>query len=484
MKSVLLAVALVQLLATCDGPPYERPDAMLPPVYRDAGASPSPGPSYGDLGWWQIFHDPELLKLERTAVAANQNVLVAAQRIQQAQAQLTIVASNKYPQINAVLSAPYQQTNGTVSLFSPRSTFTPNGLLTLQYEVDLFDKVGSATAAARAQVLQSEYARETVLSTVVASVATLYFQLRELDEELDISKATLVARNESLALVRARLEGGIGTLQDVDQATQLVAQVQAAIPQLQSAIESTENALTILTGGYPAAVPRGLSLAEQMTLPDVPPAGVPAALIERRPDIKQSEAALIAANAQIGEARALLFPQFTIGAQAGAGSTQANNVGIAKLLGGAVTTTYGQGFVGILPQLVQQIFNAGAAHANVGAAEAGKEAALEQYIQTIHQSLGDVSDAVVGYREARTSTAAQAVNAAAAVDSLRLADLRFEGGVTSYLEVLISATQSYSAQLSLVQARYNERATLVQLYQSLGGGWQPEPEPSPSPTRL
>jgi multidrug efflux system outer membrane protein len=475
MKLALLLAAFVQLLAECSGPPYSRPDTMLPPVYRDETTASQTGPSMGDLGWWQIFKDPELLHLERTAVAQNQDVLVAAQRVQQAMAQLTITHSGAFPQINAVLSAPYQQTNGSISLFSPRSTFAPNGLLTLQYEVDLFDKVGSATAAARAQVLQSEYSRETVMSTVVASVATLYFQLRELDDELAISQQTLIARKKSLDLVTARLEGGIGTLQDVDQATQLVAQVEAAIPQLQSAIEATENALTILIGQNPGPVTRGLPLAQQIDLPDAPAAGLPAALIERRPDIKASEAALIAANAQIGQARALLFPQFTIGASAGAGSSQANNVGLATLLGKAATTTYGQGFVSILPQLVQQIFNAGAVRAGVGAAQAGREAALLQYVETIHQSLGDVSNSLVSYREARTSVAAQTINAKAAAESTDLANDRFEAGVTSYLEVLVSDTQSYSAELNLVQAQYLERNSLVQLYKALGGGWQEEP---------
>lgn len=475
MKLALLALIVAQVLALCSGPPYDRPDAALPPVYPDATGAPQT-PSMGDLGWWQVFQDPELLRLLRTAVAQNQDVLVAAQRVQQAEAQLTIVHAGQFPQLNAVLSAPYQQTNGKISLASPRSTFAPNGLLTLSYEVDLFGKVSSATAAARAVVLQSEFAREQVLSTLVASVATVYFQLRELDEELVIAQRTLIARKESLDLVEARLEAGIGTLQDVRQAQELVAQVEAAIPQIKSSIVQSENALTVLIGGYPGSIPKGLNLQEQIALPEVPSTGVPSSLIERRPDIKAAEAALIAANAQIGEARALLFPQFNITAATGAGSAQANGIGILTLLGQTGAATYGQGYVSIVPQIVQQIFNAGAVRANVAAAQAGKEAATLQYIQTIHQDVGDVSNALVAYDYGRNITEAEVEQTAAAVDSTRLANLRFEGGVTSFLEVVVSETQAYSAEIELVEAQFDERESLVQLYKALGGGWQAEPQ--------
>lgn len=474
MKFIAAGILAAQLLATCAGPPYQRPDAALPPVFPDATASPASSESMGDLGWWQVFQDPVLQQLLRTAVAQNQDVLVAAQRIQQAEAQLTIAGAGRFPQINAVLSAPYQRTNGQLPVTTPRSTFAPNGLLTLSYEVDLFGKVSSATAAARATLLQSEFARETVLSTIVSSVATLYFQLRELDGELVVTQQTLTARQASLDLVSARLTGGIGTLQDVRQAQELVAQVQAAIPQLRSGIRQTENAIAVLIGGYPHSIARGYGLQRQIAMPGVPATGVPSSLIERRPDIKASEAALIAANAQIGEARALLFPQFTISASAGVVSAQAVTQGIGSVIPSGVKT-YGEGIVSIVPQIVQQIFNAGAARANVGLNEAGKEAATLQYIETIHQDVEDVSNALVSYDEGRKNETAQTAETAAAVDATRLASLRYESGVTSYLEVLVSETQSYAAEISLIQSRYNEREALIQLYKALGGGWQPEP---------
>ncbi len=476
MKIVFLWLIAVQILATCVGPPYQRPDAMLPPVYPDASATPANTASMGDLGWWQVFKDPQLQKLIRTAVAQNQDVQVAAQRVQQAMAALTIAHAAAFPQINLVLTAPYQQTNGQISAATPRSTFVPTGLLTLAYEVDLFGKVSSATAAARANVLASEFARETVLSTVVTSAATIYFQILELDQELVISRNTLAARKKSLELVTARYEGGIGTLQDVRQSQELVAQVEAAIPVLERSIVQSENSLSILIGGYPNHVQRGLGINEQVALPDVPATGLPSSLIERRPDIKQAEAVLISANAQIGEARALLFPQFNISASAAVASVQANGVEVQSILRRPVSTTLGQGYISLIPQIVQQIFNAGAARANVSASEAGKEAATLQYILTIHQDVGDVSNALVAYDQNRKAEAAQARYAAAAIDSTRLANLRYDGGITSYLEVLVSQVQSYAAEISLVQAEYEERQAIVQLYKALGGGWQNEPQ--------
>ncbi len=481
MKLVLLGIVIVQLLYTCT-PKYTRPDAAQPVDFRFEENAPGLVPAMGALGWWQVYKDPVLLSLINTALAQNYDVRIAAQHIQEAEAQYTIVSANLYPQLNAVLSAQYKQTNGQQAPLTPRSTFTPNGLLTLQYEVDLFGHVHSQAAAAAAQVLETDFARETVTSTVVNSVATLYFQLRELDDELHIARETLKAREESLALVEARLEGGIGTLQDVRQAQELVAQTAAAIPVAERTIAQTENALSILIGGYPSAIARGLPLNDQIALPDVPAAGVPSQLLEQRPDIREAEQSLIAANAQIGVARALLFPQTTISAAAGAGSVQTNGISIGPFT--FPQSTLGQGYISVLPQIVQQIFNAGAVRANVAGAQAGEEAAVLQYVQSIHQAVGDVSDALVAYEKNREYVRAQTAYAAAAVDADRLANLRFQGGVTSYLEVLVSDTQAYSAQIALAQANLDERLALVQLYKATGGGWQLPPQESqlPAPT--
>jgi multidrug efflux system outer membrane protein len=218
-------------------------------------------------------------------------------------------------------------------------------------------------------------------------------------------------------------------------------------------------------GGYPHSVPRGLPLQEKVALPDVPEVGIPSQLVERRPDIRSAEENLIAANAQIGVAKSLLFPQVMITAATGGGTTTING------------NSFGQTFVSVLPQLVQQIFNAGAARAGVSGAEAAREEALLQYVQSIHQSFGDVSNALVAYERDRESVAADSLAMAAATDSLRLANLRYEGGVTSYLEVLVSQQNAYGAEIDLVQQQLAWRLSVVQLYSALGGGWQ-EPPPA------
>jgi outer membrane protein, multidrug efflux system len=470
VKLIIAFMLMTELLATC-APPYNRPDASVPSVYRGGQptAASSPGPSMGDLGWWQLYEDPVLLKLVATAISQNYDVNIAYQRIQQAQAQYTIAAANLYPSVNAALGAPYNKTNGALPPGAPSSTFNPNGLLTLSYEVDLFGKVSSQTQAARANALASEFAQEAVMTALVSSVATLYFQLLELDAEMRIAQDNLGSRQKSLDLVRARLEGGVGTLQDVRQAEQLVDGAAAAIPLTRNAIEQTENMLSILLGNYPNAIPRGLDLRSQIAMPDVPNTGLPSELLERRPDIRASEEQLIAANAQIGVAKALLFPQITIGASAGGGSAQYNGL------------WFGQGYLSLLPQLMQQIFNAGALRANVAAAQAAKQQAVLSYLQAIHQAVSDVSNSLVQYKEYRVYTKEQSDLTAAADDSTRLAQMRYEGGVTSYLEVLDSETRSFTAEIELAQAELNERLALVNLYAALGGGWQaPPPQQAPA----
>jgi multidrug efflux system outer membrane protein len=466
VKLALIALIFTQLLATC-APPYQRPDAAVPSVYRD-GDPAATALSIGDLGWWQLYQDPVLLKLLATAVEQNYDVAIAYQRVQEAQAQYTIVASNLYPSVNAALGAPYSKTNGRLPPGTPAQTFAPNGLLTLSYELDFFGKNQSAAQAARANALASEFGRESVMTALVSSVATLYFQLRELDVELRIAQSNLDNRRKSLALVKARDEGGVGTLQDVRQAEQLVDGAAGAIPLIESAATQTENMIGILLGNYPGSIPRGLELRDQIAMPEVPATGLPSQLLERRPDIRAAEEQLIAANAQIGVAKALLFPQISIGASAGAGSAQ-----VAGLW-------FGQGYLSIVPALLQQIFNAGAARANVAQSQAAKEAAVLAYVQSIHQGFADVSDGLVSYKQDRAFTKEQTDLTAAAIDSTRLAQMRYEGGVTSYLEVLDSETRSFAAEIDLAQAELNERLALVHLYAALGGGWQPEPSPGPA----
>jgi multidrug efflux system outer membrane protein len=298
------------------------------------------------------------------------------------------------------------------------------------------------------------------MSSLVSSVASAYFQLRELDTEMEISQRTLASRKESLRLVNIRAKGGTTSLLDVRQSEQLVYTAAASVPDLERRIEQQENFISVLLGRNPAPVTRGKSLVENPILPTVP-AGLPSALLARRPDIQSSEQQLIAANARIGVAKAAYFPQITLTATAGYQSSA-----LTSLFTGPA------GFWNFGGQLVQPIFEGGRIRSNVRLTKAQQEEAVLFYQQTIQQAFREVADSLVAYRKNQEFREQQELLNGAAQDATRLADIRYRGGVTSYLEVLDSDTRYFDAQLGLAQAQLNERLALVQLYNALGGGWQ------------
>ena len=326
----------------------------------------------------------------------------------------------------------------------------------------MFGRLASATSAARAQLLASVEGRNAISWQLVASVAGDYFTLRELDAELDISNKTLLARKQSLELVRARYTGGIASLLDVRQAEESYFQVSATIPQVQRSIGQTEDAISALTGGYPHDILRGLPLETQVKLPVLPSTGIPSELLRRRPDILQAEATLAAASANVDVARKLLYPQITLAAEAGAGYTAINSI------------FYGpEGLLSVIPKVVAPIFNGGAIKANIRLTQAQRQQAAISYLQTVQTAMVNVADAVTSYDHLRDAVTQSDLRAAAALDSTRLANLRYEGGVSSYSEVLDAQTRSYQDEISAIQAQLNVRLALVQLYLALGGGWNP-----------
>ena len=299
-----------------------------------------------------------------------------------------------------------------------------------------------------------------MIATLVANVASAYFQLRALDLELEISQRTLASRQDSLRLTQLLAEHGSTSLLDVRQAEQLVYTAAAEIPALEQQIEQQENFISILLGKNPAAVPRGLRLTEQPHSPEVP-AGLPSSLLERRPDIRRAEEQLIAANAQIGVARSAYFPQISLTATAGVQSSA-----LTSLFSGPA------GMWNFGGSLAQPIFTAGRLRSNVRLTEAQQQEALLFYQQTIQGAFRDVSDALIAYRKTQEFRAQQQLLTQSAQDAARLSDMRYKGGVTSYLEVLTNETNYFSADLGLAQAQFNELQALVQLYRALGGGWQ------------
>ena len=439
-RSALLALAALVFAACTVGPDYRRPAYPVPPAFR--GQSPEDaGPSVADLEWWQIFQDETLQQLIRSALAENYDLRVAAARILDARAQVTISRSFQFPEVNAGGSAPYQHIEGNRTIFQPKDQFAPSAGLDFSFEIDFWGRFRRSTEAARADLLASVDARRFVMSTLVSDLATAYFQLRSLDAELQVSQRTLATRQDSLRLVSLREQGGVAALIDVRQAEILVATAAETLPDTERQIEQTENVISVLLGRNPDAVPRGRPLLQQIGLPAVP-TGVPSSLLERRPDVRQAEAQLAAATARIGVAKSDYFPRVFLSGAAAGGKLLIDGSWVGP-----------QGLFSIGPSVSLPIFNMGRTAAGVTAAEARAEAALLQYQQTIQQAFRDVADALVEQRKRREFRVQQELLARAAEDTSRLADVRYKGGVSSYLEVLDSERQSFDAELGLVRAQ-------------------------------
>jgi multidrug efflux system outer membrane protein len=450
------------------GPDYQRPALPSPAVFRDtaAPAAPPDPTSLGDLQWFEVFKDEQLQALIRTALVANYDLRDAVARVDEARANLGITRSEQFPNIAATADIT------TVRL--SRNGLTPVGagvdrdrtvggilLHLLSFEVDVWGRLRRATEAARAQVLAAEDTRQAVLTTLVSDVATTYFALVELDAELEIAQRTLALRQQSLRLIEVRQQGGIATLLDVRQAEQLVYSAAAVIPDTERLIEQTENQIRLLLGQPPGEVPRGQPLTAQAQPPAVPP-GLPSALLERRPDIRAAEQTLIAANANIGVAKAAYFPTITLTGLLGFQSDQ-----LSSLFKGASSAWQ------FVPQVTQPIFTAGRITSQVHLAEAQQQSALIQYEKAIQTAFREVSDALVQYRRVKEIRTQQVLLVTTLRDRSQLAYMRYQGGVDTLLNALDADRDLFSAELSLAQTERNELLALVQLYKALGGGWQP-----------
>jgi multidrug efflux system outer membrane protein len=463
MRNCLALLCAALVLSGCTmGPNYRRPTVAVPPTYRglapDGTAQTETAP-LGDQKWWDIFQDEQLRTLIRTALQQNYDLRIAVSRILEAKAQLGITRADQFPTASA--GAGIADVRTAQSKFLPAfETSTGQVNLSAAWELDFWGKFRRATEAARANLLASEWARQEVVSTLVANVAAAYFQLRALDLELEISKRTFDSRQESLRLTQILANGGATSLLDVRQAEQLVFTAGAEIPALEQQIEQQENFLSILLGQNPGDITRGETLTKQRQPSQVPP-GLPSSLLERRPDIRQAEEQLVAANAEIGVARAAYFPQIVLSGSGGFQSSALTNL----FSGPAGAWSFGA-------SLAQPIFTGGRLRSGVRLAEAQQQTAALFYQQSIQGAFRSVSDALVAYRKTREFRAQQELLFQSAEDAARLSHMRYTGGATGYLEVLTNETNAFSAELGLAQARLNELLALVQLYQALGGGWQ------------
>jgi multidrug efflux system outer membrane protein len=415
--------------------------------------------SLGDQKWWEVFQDKQLQDLIHSALQQNYDVRIAATRILEAQAQLGITRADQLPSVNGEALA-LNERNPKTKLFGEYETSANQLDLSLAWELDFWGKYRRATEAARANLLATEWGREAVKSTLVSDVATAYFQLRSLDLQLEISRRTLASRQDSLKLTQTLANGGATSMLDVRQAEQLVDTAAETIPDLERQIEQQENFLSTLLGNNPGPIARGMKLTEQPHAPDVP-AGLPSSLLERRPDIREAEAQLIAANAQIGVAKAAYFPQISLTAAAGYQSSALTSL----FTGPAGLWSFGG-------SLVQPIFTGGRIRSGVKFSEARQQEMVLTYRQTIQQAFRGVSDALVGYHKDREFREYQQQLAFSAQDAAQLSETRYRGGAASYLEVLTNETNYFNAELGLAQAQENELVALVEIYQNLGGGWQ------------
>jgi multidrug efflux system outer membrane protein len=456
----LLVILTSGLLAGCAvGPNYHRPAVPTPAAYREVPEKIQlQTASYADLPWWQVFQDPKLQELIRTALQQNYDLQIATERINAARSLLAISRSYLFPQVagNANFAG------GKESTFQTKYNFLA---LTADaaFQLDLFGRLRRANEAARAQLLATEDARQTVVLTLVSDVASDYFALLELDLQLKITKETVNTQTDSVKLTNLRLDHGVATKLDVLQAQQVLDTANAQVPDLERQIEQQENAISILLGNYPRDVARGLPLIEQNLPPDVPP-GLPSTILERRPDIREAEQNLIAANAEIGVAKAQFFPQISL--TGSGGGSFGRSSAFSSLMSSQL------GFWSYGAQVSQPIFTGGALRGNLHLAESQHRQALIAYQQAIQQAFGDVSDALIGYEKFHQVRVRQQESVADLAESVRLSNLRYRGGTTTYLEVLDGQRSLFAAQLTLAQARGDEYQSLVQLYRSLGGGWQ------------
>lgn len=458
----MASVLALTLVGGCSvGPNYHRPVVGAPTSFRGVSDNPqaqAQAASYADLPWWQVFQDPQLQDLIRTALKQNYDLQLATERINAGRAQLAVTRSSQFPQV---------QGNGNFSGGKESNFQTKFNFLTLAadaaFQLDFFGKLRRATEAARAELLATEDARQTVLLTVVSDVASDYFALLQLDLQLQITRETVKTQEDSVKLTNLRVEHGVATKLDVLQAQQVLDSANAQIPDLERQIAQEENAISILLGSYPQDVRRGRPLVEQPLPPEVPP-GMPSSLLERRPDIREAEQVLVAANAEIGVAKAQFFPQISLTGSGGGA------FGRSSAFSSLMSTQLGIWSYGA--QVSQPIFTAGALRGNLRLAEAQHQQALIAYRRTIQRAFGDVSDALVGYEKFHQVRLRQEDTVKDLQESVRLSQMRYTGGTTTYLEVLDGQRSLFSAELTLAQARGTEYRSLVQLYRTLGGGWQ------------
>jgi multidrug efflux system outer membrane protein len=475
-RRLLLVALLVSVAAACTlGPDYERPPMTVPEEWREVAASEE---SLANLAWWELFRDEQLNSLITTALAENHDLKIAIERIEEARAMYGFSRADLYPQIDANATA------GGLQFSSGSLTHTPEGgtnnnvemynvSVGLAWELDLFGRIRRANEAELANLLATEEVRRAVALAVVASVAQAYVELRDLDLRLEITRRTLESRREYFSLARDRFEGGITPELDMRQAEAELYRVQSFVYQLEAGVTQKENEISFLLGRGPSPIVRGRTVTQQPIPPQVP-AGLPASLLERRPDVRQAEEELIAANARIGEAIAMRYPRIALTGSYGFASTELDN-----LLDGTSESW------NILAGLTQPVFSAGKNKRRVEVRQSQQRQAVYAYEQALLQALREVEDALIALQKAGEQRGSQGERVTAERKVLELSELRYRGGVADYLEVLDAQRSLFNAEIDEVSSIGDHVTSLIRLYKALGGGWpvdaataQPDPDPT------
>ena len=462
-RAAFVAAAALLLSGCLLGPDYSRPPVLIPDNYRGVIGAPT-AESFADLPWFDVFRDPVLQELVREALENNYDLRVAAARVEEARAQIGVARSFLFPQFDFRAGGNAQQVSRVTE---PPESFGANRHFQnwllgfgVVWELDVFGRIRRNTEAATSIFLATEQAQRGVLITLVADVAQSYFTLRELDLELEIARRTVQTNDETVRFYQTRLEGGVSNRLELDTAISNRSRTASTIPELERQIAIQENQINLLLGRNPGPIPRGTALTEQYYPPAIP-AGLPSALLERRPDIKAAEEVLVSANADIGAAKALFFPNFSLTAAFGGASHDLSNIADRRALIGSLTG-----------DLLQPIFQGWRITSNYEAVKARFEQAVAQYQRSAQNGFREVADALVSIEKLDGVRLELEVGVRALQDATSLARLRYDTGLANYLEILIADQQLFDQELLLARARGGQLNSVVQLYRALGGGWQ------------
>ncbi len=479
------ALALVVAVTGCAlGPDYRRPSVTMTATFREPSLATAE--SFADLPWWDVFHDPPLAALLKEALANNLDLADAIARVDVARYNAKIRTDQLLPSLSVNAGPAYQQTFSPFSALVPAGTMLPFPLGNerypsytlggaLSWEIDLWGRLRRLRQAALADALAAEEVERGVIVSIVGDVAQGYFNLVALDLQLEVSRRTVESRRQTLALFAERERGGVGDRLQTASEEALLANALATIPALERQIAQQENQLALLAGRAPGSIARTTNYLMRTTPPPDLPLGVPAALLERRPDVRQAEARVVSANAQVGAAFAALFPQLTFNASGGVESTSLPSLFTS---GGATFA------VGLLLGWLLPILNGAQLVHGWRGQQAGWRAAVAEYRRAVLVALGDVADAQVAIRTLREQRARLEDSVRASAETVKLATDRYRAGVSSYLDVVQAEQNLFAAQLQLAQTLGAQFTAVAQLYRALGGGWLTPSQKAPRAGKL